>query len=41
MKHACAKISCKGCPQMLVEIATLMALFGLTVSAKLMPLIAD
>lgn len=39
MKDTCERMPCNGCPQMLVEVATLMALFGLTIVAKMMPLI--
>jgi hypothetical protein len=41
MKTTCEKIPCDGCPQMLIEGATLMALFGLTIVAKVMPLIVQ
>ncbi len=39
MKEECAMMPCNGCPQMLVEVATLMSLFALTIVAKLLPLI--
>lgn len=39
MKLKCESMPCNGCPQMLVEVAALMTLFGLTIVAKLLPLI--
>jgi hypothetical protein len=41
MKTHCAKIPCKGCPEMLLEAAALTSVFGLTIVAKLMPLIVN
>ncbi len=41
MNDTCERLPCNGCPTMLVEVATLMALFGLTIFAKVLPLIVS